>query len=97
MTAVWYDSGMAKQQDSKDASALELGKKLQSFYDSGYVDRKQALTFALLRGMAYGFGFFLGSTILIGLLIALLSQFTHIPLANKITNALTQSQTQSQQ
>lgn len=71
-----YNKDMAKK---RDAELLELGKKLQDFYDSGYVDRKQVLWFSFAKGLAGGLGAFLGGTIVIGLLLWTLSFFQDVP------------------
>ena len=70
-----------------DNELLELGKKLQAFYDMGYVNKKQALWFSFLKGAAGGFGAFLGGTILIGLLLGVLSLFTDVPLLGHLVEA----------
>jgi len=71
-----------------DDDLLELGKKLQQFYDSGYVNKKQALIFSFYKGLASGFGAFLGGTIVIGLLLWVLSIFGHVPFVDHIVNPL---------
>ena len=78
---------MAKKLTDKEYQ--DLGKKLVSFYESGYVDKKQAVSFSFLKGLAGGFGAFLGGTILIGLLLWLLSLFDHIPFIDGIRQSLT--------
>lgn len=77
---------MTKKVQPNDQELLELGKKLQAFYDSGYVNKKQALHFAFLKGLASGFGAFLGGTILIGLLVWTLSFFENIPFLSHFVN-----------
>lgn len=62
-----------------DKELMDLGQKLKDLYETGYVERKQALWFSFLKGVAGGFGAFLGGTILIGLLLGVLSLFTEIP------------------
>lgn len=66
----------------------ELGKKLVAFYESGYVDKKQALSFSFLKGLAGGFGAFLGGTIVIGVLIWALSLVDHVPFVDAIRDTL---------
>ena len=78
---------MAKKLTDKEYQ--DLGKKLVSFYETGYVDKKQAVSFSFLKGLAGGFGAFLGGTILIGLLLWLLSLFDHIPFIDGIRQSLT--------
>lgn len=66
----------------------ELGKKLVAFYESGYVDKKQAISFSFLKGLAGGFGAFLGGTILIALLLWILSLFDSVPLIDTIRSTI---------
>lgn len=66
----------------------ELGKNLVSFYETGYVNKKRALSFTFLKGVAGGFGAFLGGTILIGLLLWLLSQFDQLPFVDFLRQSL---------
>lgn len=72
-----------------DAQYEELGKKLVAFYESGYVNKKQALSFSFLKGLLGGFGAFLGGTILIGLLLWVLSLFDQVPFVDAVRSALT--------
>lgn len=65
---------------------IELGKKLQAFYDTGYVDRKQALGFSILKGAAIGLGTVVGATVGVALLLWVLSLFNEIPFIGEITN-----------
>jgi hypothetical protein len=78
---------MAKKLTDKEYQ--DLGKKLVSFYETGYVDKKQAVSFSFLKGLAGGFGAFLGGSILIGLLLWFLSLFDHIPFIDGIRQSLT--------
>jgi hypothetical protein len=77
--------------DKKDDELMELGKKLQAFYDSGYVDKKQAIIFSFFKGLASGLGAFLGGTIVIGLVIWILSLFSQIPLIGHFMHILDQT------
>jgi hypothetical protein len=77
---------MPEDLSQKDKEALELGKKIQAFFDHGYVNKKQALGFSFLKGMATGVGALVGGTIVAGLLIWALSGFKNLPLVGPITN-----------
>lgn len=79
---------MAKEKISREQEQLELGKKLQQFYEMGCVNKKQALIFSFYKGLASGFGAFLGGTIVIGLLLWILSIFGHVPFVDHIVNPL---------
>lgn len=71
-----------------DKELIELGSKLQDFYETGYINKKQALTFSLLKGMATGVGAFLGGTLVIALLLGLLSLFTDVPVVGRLFEML---------
>jgi hypothetical protein len=77
---------MAKMTDKQYE---DLGKKLMAFYESGYVNKKQALSWSFLKGLAGGFGAFLGGTILIGLLLWILSLFDQVPFIDAVRDLLT--------
>lgn len=82
--------GMHKKIPAKnsDEALIELGKKLQDFYDSGYVHRRQAIIFSFFKGIAAGFGAFLGGTILVVLLLWVLSLFDQAPFIGPIFESL---------
>jgi hypothetical protein len=72
---------------------IALGKKLQAFYDSGYVNRKQALYFSFLKGIAAGFGAFLGGTLVVVLILWILSLFNQAPFVGPIVESLNKTLT----
>ncbi len=80
---------MGKRQLGDDELLL-LGKKLQDFYDSGYVNRKQTFWFTFVKGVLAGFGAFLGGTVAIALLLWFLSLFNHIPFIDKVSHSIEQ-------
>ncbi len=88
---------MVSKKDNKsvktDAELLELGKMIQEFYDSGYTNRKQALVFSFLKGIAAGFGAFLGGTIVIVILLWLLSLFDQLPFVGPIFDGVNKALT----
>lgn len=71
-----------------DQELLDLGKKLQAFYDMGYVNRRQALLWSFTKGLAGGFGALVGSTLVIALLLWILSFFNQLPFIHGINQAL---------
>lgn len=82
---------MAKQKKLTQDELLELGKKMQQFYDLGYVNKKQALLFSFYKGIATGLGVFLGGTVVIALLLWILGFFDQVPLVSHFVNVLNQS------
>ncbi len=68
-----------KSKAEREKEQLELGKKLQMFYESGYVNKRQALGWSLLKGTAQGFGVVIGGTFIVALLLWILSAFDSIP------------------
>lgn len=77
---------MAKKKKT-DMELLELGKKLQQFYETGYIDKKQALFYSFLKGIAAGFGGILGATIVVAILVWILGLF-NLAVFDRIINAL---------
>ena len=77
---------MAKKEITQQDELIELGKKLQNFYNMGYVNKKQALLFSFYKGLASGAGAFLGGTVIIVLLLWILSLFNQIPFAGHFVN-----------
>jgi hypothetical protein len=71
-----------------DKQLQDLGKKLVTLYETGYVDKKQALTWSFLKGLAGGLGAFLGGTIVIALLLWILSAFDQLPFVDAIRDSL---------
>ena len=82
---------MSSDKISRQDELLELGKKLQQFYDSGYVNKKRSILFSFYKGLASGAGAFLGGTVVIGILLWILSLFHQFPFANHIVNTLHQT------
>ncbi len=79
---------MAKNMKSTQEEQLELGKKLQQFYDSGYINKKQTLLFSFYKGIASGFGVVIGGTIVIALLIWLLGLFDELPFLGDLVDSI---------
>jgi chromate transport protein ChrA len=82
---------MASHLTPEEKQQLELGKKLQQFYNLGYINKKQTILFTFYKGLASGFGAIIGGTIIVALLIWLLSQFGQVPLIGHFTNSVKQT------
>jgi hypothetical protein len=85
-------SSESKQKKMSEKELQELGQQLKDFYElGGYVNKWRALRFTALKGMAQGFGIFVGGTVVVGIVIAILGAFDRIPLVSKLMEALERS------
>lgn len=75
----------------KEKQELILGKKLQQFYNLGFINKKQALLFSFYKGIAYGFGIIIGGSVVVGFLLWFLSKFGQVPLIGHFTNSVRQT------
>ena len=80
-----------KAQHDTQQEAVELGKKLQAFYDSGYVNRKQAFWFSFLKGVLGGIGSIVGATIAIALVLWILSGLDQVPFVGHLSESIRQT------
>lgn len=71
-----------------EKEALELGQKLQQFYEMGYVDKKSALGFTFIKAVVQGVGVFIGGTVMVALLLWILSGLEDVPLIKPVRDAL---------
>lgn len=70
----------------RDQELLQLGQRMQDFFNSGYVSKKQAFWYSFLKGVLSGAGGIIGGTIAISLLLWLLTSFQTVPLLNHVAN-----------
>ena len=84
---------MAKTNSKKteDEELLELGRKMQQFYEMGYVSKKQALKYSFLKGIATGLGVFIGGTLVIGVVLWVLGLFDQVPFIEKLVHTIQQN------
>ncbi len=80
---------MAKELSDKELA--ELGRKLQDLYETGYTGKKVAIGYTFLKGIAQGFGIFLGGTVVVALLAWILGYFDQVPLVNAFVEAIKRS------
>lgn len=64
----------------------QLGKMLESIYESGYADHAKSYRISFLKGMFAGLGGVIGATLVLGVLIWILSLLHYVPLLNVITD-----------
>lgn len=82
---------MSRRQKTTEDIQLELGKKLQDFYETGYISHKRAIGFSFLKGMAYGAGIVIGGSILIAVLLWVLSVFDTLPFIGPVVETIQQT------
>ena len=75
----------------EEKEALELGKKLQAFYDSGYVNRRQTFWFSFLKGVLGGIGSIFGATVAIALVLWILSGLDQVPFVGHLSESIRQT------
>lgn len=80
---------MSKKPSDKELA--EIGKKMMYYYQTGFISYKQSLKYTFVRGVVYGFGLFLGGTIVVAIVLWLLSLFDQVPFINHIINTLQNS------
>lgn len=83
---------MTTKKETTQLNAKEyekLGREMWVIYETNYTNRKRAYMFTFFRGIIYGFGLFLGGTILVAILLYSLSFFDQVPFAEKLYNAIT--------
>ncbi len=68
------------QKPVKKADYEQLGKMLESIYESGYIDKNQFYKMSFLKGVVTGLGGVIGATIVVGLLLWILSALSFTPL-----------------
>ena len=82
---------MATNLTPEEKRQLELGKKLQQFYNLGYADKKQAILFTFYKGVASGLGAIIGGTVVLALLLWILGHFGQVPLVGHFTDSVRQT------
>lgn len=71
---------------TKKVNYEQLGKMMESIYESGYVDRNKMYKMSFLKGMAGGFGGVIGATIVVAALLWILSLLHSVPFVNSIAD-----------
>jgi len=66
----------------------KLGRALESIFEGGYLDHKRVYKINFIRGIFFGFGVFVGGTIVVALLLWIMGLFTEIPLVGEFTETV---------
>jgi Domain of unknown function (DUF5665) len=82
---------MDKTQPPKmtDKQRLEFAKQIEAMYEAARPGWRKLLTLSFLKGVATGFGVFLGGTIVVALVLWLLSGLGQIPFLRVISDKAT--------
>lgn len=70
-------------------------QQLEYFFEMSHPKWGRVVKYGLIKGIATGFGVFLGGTILIALLLWILSLLGHVPFLQEITDSARDSLNQS--
>lgn len=80
---------MPKKDENMTAKDFEsLGRDLWSMYELNYKNRKRMYFFTFGKGIAQGFGIFIGGTIVVAVLLYSLTFFEQIPLLSPVIQKL---------
>jgi hypothetical protein len=81
---------MAKKtkKPNKEVSYEQLGRMLESIYESGYIDRNKTYKMSFFKGIAAGFGGVIGATIIVAILLWALNLFDQVPLLGPLTDKI---------
>ncbi len=74
-----------------DEELAELGKKLEQFYELGYINKKSAIGYSFIKGIAQGLGIFLGGSVVVALLAWILGYFDQVPFVHALVEAIQRS------
>lgn len=70
-----------------DKKRIEFAKQVEQLYEASQPSWKRLLTFSFLKGIATGFGIFVGGTIVVALLLWILSGLGQVPFLNDISKS----------
>lgn len=69
----------------------QLGRVVNSIFETGYLDKKQAYKTSFIKGILSGVGGVIGATVIVALLLWVLSFFNNVPLVGKFSNKIKQT------
>jgi hypothetical protein len=74
----------------------ELGRMLESIFESGYINRLQTYKMSFVKGVVAGFGGVVGATLVVAILLWALSLLHNVPFVNRITDNVRNTVQQSE-
>lgn len=71
-----------------DKELMELGRAVQAVYETGYVRVSKMFWLTFAKGIVYGFGLFLGGTLVVALVAWAVGLFDEVPLLQSVIEAV---------
>lgn len=68
----------------------DIGRMLESVYITGYASPMRLIWGSFIKGIGYGFGIFIGGTIVVGLLFWILTKFNEVPVLSPFIQRIVQ-------
>ena len=75
-----------KKNKHPKVSYEELGRMMESIYESGYIDHAKTYKMSFFKGVLGGFGGVIGATVVVALLLWVLSLLNHVPFLHDVTD-----------
>lgn len=71
-----------------DKELIELGKNIQAIYETGYIRVSKMFWLTFAKGIVYGFGLFLGGTLVVALVAWVVGFFDEVPFLQSVIEAV---------
>jgi hypothetical protein len=78
---------MSITQKMNDTKRVEFAKQIEQMYDATQPSWKRLLLVSFAKGVATGFGVFIGGTIVVALVLWILSGLGQVPFVNDISES----------
>jgi len=71
-----------------DKELIELGRNIQHVYETGYLRVSKMYWLTFTKGIVYGFGIFLGGTLVVALVAWVVGFFDQVPLLQQVIDVI---------